>query len=376
MSNDIGKDLYDTVVEYSSLGEHRSGTPVDHATVDWFAQKCKSLGGSVEKQPYEFDRYDVEWEVKIDGEEVVSIPLFYEGVGDVRTDRPAVGVMKVSWGTYLHEFEAFAQQALADGCKAAVIATDTRTGLLMAPNRQVKIGSGLPTICVSGDLKERLSTSRLEVMINARIIKGDSANVLATFGQGRWEDRVLLSTPLSGWFRCAAERGAGIAVCLEVARVLSDIGPVAVLGTNGHELMGYGVRHYLANQPLQPAGIFHFGANFAGGVPDDQGNLQIPDRIGIFGWVREDRRDLFIEAFKHLKTPVRCFNDEQAAQRESWIGEAAGWYELKVPLISMAGGKGSRLHHAPEDIPELATTPDILAALFQGALSAAKLLIS
>jgi hypothetical protein len=374
MTDDLGSRLYRIVEEYCAIGEHRTGLPEDAATVAWFADALRAMGGKVEEQPYTFQRYDAHWRVTVDGEPVTALPLFYEGTGSVRTDAPFTATIPVLGGSYVPAFEPLARQALAAGKPAAVIATTFGDGQrLQGVNRHIRPGSGLPTICVAGALGGRLAEGHVHLELDAQLVTGRSANVLALFGEAPFEQRVLLTTPLSGWFRAAGERGCGIALCLEVARALAPHAPIAVLGTNSHELMGYGLRAYLQAGPPAPAAIFHFGANVAVHGPGGAGADPLP-ALTVRGWLPAEQRPKLAETFAHISHPVEVVPDGDARQPQRWRGEARHWCTVGVPLISMVGS--SSLHHTPEDVPELATSPSLLAAACEGAVRAARLLVA
>jgi Peptidase family M28 len=79
---------------------------------------------------------------------------------------------------------------------------------------------------------------------------------------------LILSTPRSGWFTCAAERGSGLAVWLSLARWLSggDHGVnVELLATSGHEYEYLGGERYLSQAPAPAAtkAWVHIGASAA-----------------------------------------------------------------------------------------------------------------
>ena len=367
-----GQELFDVVAEYADLGDHRTGTPVDEATLAWFARKLEALGASVTSEPFPFDRYVARWDLRVDGRRVEAVPLFYEGVGDVRTDSPELVVSRVVGGTEVPDFDRVAP-GLVDRVAAAVLVTDVPGGHLCVPNREPRLGSGLPTLCVAGRDGDLLRTGRVELELSARIEPARSANVVASFGDGDDRGAVLLTTPLSGWFRCAGERGTGIAVCLEVARQLSASGPVRVLGTSGHELSGLGVRHHLAATGEPAAAIFHFGASVASGDADGR---RPPERrsamVRATAWAGHARRGDLEAALAPLGADLRLPTDDEAARPGTWLGEAAVWAPLGRPLVSIAGG--FPLHHVPTDVPRLATTPELLEASLQASLRAADVL--
>jgi hypothetical protein len=370
-----GDELYAVVEEYANLGEHRSGTEVDTATVDWFAQHLTDLGATTSFVPYGFDRFDVRWEVAVDGEPIPSMPLFYEWEGTVTTDRPRAVKVPVIAGTVVPAFDELVPAMHTDGVDAAVIATDVHGGFLCAVNRTPtpKAKSGLPTVCIAGSRLEQVQEGRTSVHLDGQIVPGRSANVVGHIGDGPDEHRVLLATPMSGWFRCAGERGTGIAVCLAVARELAERGPVTVLGTNGHELSGQGVHHHLRNASVAEKAILHFGASVGSGNSDgvDPPSARTPGLMPS-AWAGSGRRDELRRALAPLGVEVRLPDDDQAASPDGWVGESRAWSALRRPLVSIAGW--FPLHHAPEDVPHLATSPELLQSAYSAAVAAAHIL--
>jgi hypothetical protein len=80
---------------------------------------------------------------------------------------------------------------------------------------------------------------------------------------------LVISTPRSGWFGCAAERGSGLAIWLHLAHWLARANPgvnVELLATSGHEYEYLGGEHYLAEMAPKPAATklwVHIGASAA-----------------------------------------------------------------------------------------------------------------
>ena len=48
----LGRRLFRLVEEYAALGDHRTGTDVDRATVDWLVARLESRGARVTRWPY------------------------------------------------------------------------------------------------------------------------------------------------------------------------------------------------------------------------------------------------------------------------------------------------------------------------------------
>jgi hypothetical protein len=80
---------------------------------------------------------------------------------------------------------------------------------------------------------------------------------------------IVISTPRSGWFGCAAERGSGLAIWLSLAHWLARTNHgvnVELLATSGHEYEYVGGEHYLAEAAPKPAATklwVHIGASAA-----------------------------------------------------------------------------------------------------------------
>lgn len=345
---------------YCALGDHRTGTAADRATIGWFADELAALGGTVAVQPFTFERFDGTADVTIDGRDVPAEPLAYEGVGTVSTSSPLVGVTAALGGDRPSaELGALIDAALAAGAPAAVIATEHPLGELQLPNRFPRIGSGLPVALVAGREAEALSGGRVAVSLRGRIVPGESANVVAAFGDG--PRPVVLATPLSGWFTCAAERGTGIAVLLGLVAGLIDLAPgrpLVVVGTSGHELLPHvGVAAVLPTLDLDPALIVHLGANVAIAAPDPStGEMALAPGRAVFARLDPSRVTPVTDALAPTGlAPV--------VDPPRWLGEGAPWADAHAaaPLLSFVGA--SPVFHTPADVPESTTCAAALAAV-------------
>jgi len=360
------RELYDWVEEFSALGVHRVGTDVDRATIEWFADRLTDLGGRVERRPFAFDRYDATSTVEIDGRAVPSDVLYYEGIGTVTTDRPHVGSAAVMAGDrpspgLLDAITA----ARATGAEVAVIATEHPAGELQVPNRHPVLGSGLPVVLVPGREADALRTGPVRVDFGGRIVPGESANVVAAFGRTSARP-VVLATPLSGWFTCAAERATGIAVLLGLVERLAGAHPLLVVGASAHELLHHvGLQAYLAGFDVDAALIVHLGANLAVAVRDpDSGALALAPGIAHSGAIAPAGRAAFArmdaDAFRSVADALAGADLHPVLDPPQFLGEGAVWASASpAPLLSFVGV--SPLFHTPADTPPNATCPDGLA---------------
>ena len=84
-------------------------------------------------------------------------------------------------------------------------------------------------------------------------------------------DPVVVITPRSGWWRCAAERGGGLACWLEAIRAMAEARParrVQFLASSGHELGHLGLDEFLLANPRLVGTAYawvHLGANIGAG---------------------------------------------------------------------------------------------------------------
>ena len=335
--SDLGARLFATVRDYAALGaHHRTGTAEDARTLDWFEDRLRALGAATERQPWSFDRYDADGAVTVNGAEVTALPLFYEGAGEIAWTTPFVAEVDAVPAGSFPEWPAIVQEARSAGAPVAVIATQSASGGLVAPNRSpLQPGSGLPSLLVAGDLAQRVRTGSVRARIAARIARERTSNIVGHIGGGPDRDRILLTTPLSGWFRCAGERGTGIAVMLAIAARLAAEGvPLLLNGNSGHELVDLGAHRFAETKPRVRA-IVHFGASLAAGEPAGE-ELRLIEGLSVRSWV-PGANEALADAFAPLgKTPM-VIADADHARPDAWVGEARTWCTFDRPLLSMAG---------------------------------------
>ncbi|MCZ7525361.1 MAG: hypothetical protein M5U14_02590 [Acidimicrobiia bacterium] len=356
--------LYALVEAYAGLGDHRTGTPVDDATRSWLAAELEARGARVEEVRYAFDRYDARARVVVAGRAVPSLPVAYQGTGTVATDAPFVADLEMMAGLLAVDLDARMEEATRVGAPVAVLATPGPGGRLVAQNRAPVPRDGAPAVLVPGAALDALRAGPVRVELEARILEGSSANVVAHLGPDA-PDPLVVTTPLTGWFACAGERGTGLAVALEVSATLAGEGvPVLFLGTTGHELEHLGVRRLLAAGPVVARAVLHCGASLAAGEVGDGGPELSPLRMAMTTAV--DRTDRLEAALAPAEVAV-------GPGPSPWPGEGEEWRGLGSPVLSITGGFGR--FHTPEDVPEAVTRPDLLVRVNGAVLAATRVLL-
>jgi len=367
----LGHRLYDVVKEFSRWPVHRTGSGPEKATLDWFQSGLRRRGAATSRWQYSFPRYEWTAQVRVGGRTVDTIPLYYEGVGNVSSDKPFVRSVTITNtdATVL----AAVQEAKAENAHLAVLPVFNSTAGyptydgLVADNRDPAAATtGVPTLFIPGRLAGQAQRG-VQAQIDARVVTDRSHDIIGWFGKPV-SDPIIVTTPLSGWFTCAAERGSGIAVALELAVELARTHPVFFLGNSGHELNNFGVRAYLQDAfDLQPRAVIHIGASIAAGATDPaSGRFELASS-------RIVASNPPISSVPGLAEAVQA---GRFGPTPTFPGEGAVWHQRlgnSVPLLSFAGQFPQ--FHTPDDRPGVTTTPALLDTAYRSVRSAALALI-
>ena len=364
-----GEHLYQLVQAYAALGEHRTGTPVDQATLAWFAAELGKRGACVDTVPYRFERYVAHCRLMADTAEVEALPLYYEAVGKVHSSRLHFAELAINanlpGNSIAPQLDAVVARARMSGAEAAILATSGAGGRLIALNRAPVLGSGFPTVLVPGSALHMLRQAAVHLELDARLEPSASATVIGHLGQGDAAPPVVVATTLSGWFRCAGERGTGIAITLQLAQELAERWPVMVVGTTGHELHSLGLRRFLAAHELHPSAVIFLGASLATTLGPESGST-----FALFHQGLTTAGEGIAKRLEGVLAPARFPVRSNPAQ---WLGEGEEWVRLGTPLLSLT----SRfpLFHTPQDLPEHSTSPEQLEVTHTAVNRAAQLFL-
>jgi hypothetical protein len=382
-----GDAMYREVVEYDALGEHRVGSPADNATTGWLSRKLEDAGFAVTRQPFSYPLFtpDVS-HIDIGGKQVETFPAWLpvatEG-GGVKAPIVLSSADDVSGKIALIDFaygpganwsgrgvggEVLA--ALGRGAVACVVITEGPTGGVIALNAEPeKFVWPKPVVIAGGGDKDVLmaaANARQEVvLVNTGRLKADATadNVVAKRpGKGK---TVVVTTPKSGWFHCAGERGTGIALFLEAARWLAGQTDCDLLFgcSSGHEIDFMGSHVFLAKYAPAASDVrlwLHIGANAAVQATDASGRairfLGTPGlgRLTVSEHLLPGATTTF-RGLPGYEQPV-VFS-EQTAVGELEVFQRGGY----TSVIGMLGAWP--LFHTRADRADVATTPAVLEAV-------------
>lgn len=281
-----GSDAMRVLERYAGFGDKASGGPGDIACGAWIESELKALGYACARQSFDVPAYEGEAPtLVIDGARATMIPqaivaptagvtgrLFAPGRG--QGDIALLVLPYARWSTAKGEVEKRVKAAAAAGAKAAVIVTTGPTGEALALNTPVdKPLFDIPAAVLAPKDSEPFVEAAWRgasatFAMPGRAFRRPAFNVTATLkrGAGKW---LVISTPRSGWFGCAGERGSGLAAWLQVVSWAAKAKlPVnlALVATSGHEYEYAGGEEFIAHMAPKPAETAlwaHFGANVA-----------------------------------------------------------------------------------------------------------------
>ena len=292
-----GRDLFHDVVTYAAMGEHRTGTPADIAATDWIAERLDAAGCEVGFSDWKLRRFLIDrCELEVEARSRECLPLWFpRPTGPVPIQGPLTCIRigqenpaKVNGRIALVKFEDFVVNTessheriisdLADHGALAVIGYNPSfSGEVLANNvHQPYNQQPWPVPVVQVGARDRLPLidaagreARASLIIDGRDENDVPVrNVMGRLDRGGpW---VVVSTPQSGWFRCAGERGSGLAMFLGLAQWAGSLDSEVswlFLSNTGHELGNMGMHHTLkhawAPPPDQTLCWLHLGASVA-----------------------------------------------------------------------------------------------------------------
>lgn len=238
----LTRQLQADLVRYAALGDKVSGGDGDLAAADWIAQRLAALGYEVQRQAVEVPVFEPRHCALQAGDATACVwpqpPVVPTGAAGITAPlavvrapfeapdaRGRIALLVLPYGRHASMQSPLvvpmAKAAEAAGALALVIVPTGPTGEVVALNCQLDAPlAQLPTaVLAPAQAEPFLAAARAAVPATLRLAgrsgRGASDNVLGTLRRGpRW---IALSTPRTGWFCCASERGTGTAAFLALA---------------------------------------------------------------------------------------------------------------------------------------------------------------
>jgi hypothetical protein len=286
----------DDLARYIGFGNKQSGGTGDNGCGDWLADELARAGFVVEKPAISVPCFMpgrsaitvADAQARLWPQPIV-VPTPEGGIGGPlvsvdaggRADAPLAGAIALvdlpygRWSSALAKpVRAPIDAAFSGGARAAIVITNGPTGKVIALNADGRaamfagpVGLIAP-VDAAPFLAAAMRHQHATVTLTGKGGRRPAFNVIGRIdrGKGRW---VVVSTPRSGWFGCAGERGGGIAAWLNLARWASAALPdhdLAFLCNSGHEYENLGAEVSLRAVAPKPAVThfwLHLGANLA-----------------------------------------------------------------------------------------------------------------
>ena len=339
---------------YEKMGVHRTGRGADNTTTWWMMEELRRVGVEAEPQTWRFPRVEIhDASIRFGGWDIPAVPTYdcaftdHRGIaGALRRDS---GPGIVVW-----EFAHDDQERMAAGIYTSfeLARSDGADGIILImgdPDDHPVLRNAerpldpieLPVLQVApmhaGPILDAIGEAATMIVDGGRVDAPADNVVAAIPGTDPDAAPVVLMTPKSGWYTCAAERGGGIAIWLEIAgRIAADPGrrTLNLVASSGHELHHLGLEHYISELGERAADVhawMHLGAS-------------IGSRNGQAGYAASDD-ELFRVATDALEAgglQRRAFPVGNAG-----FGEARNIGEIGGRFVSFLGGHP--YFHSPQD---------------------------
>jgi len=284
------------LLKYVGFGEKRAGGAGDNACGEWLAAELAKAGYVIEKQSFQAPFFEATQAELVCGEtkvpvypQPIVVPTGPAGISGplVRVD-PAgrfagsldgaialVDLPSARWSTMIAgPARKPVEAAFAAGAKAVVAITNGPTGKVIALNADGRKPMFAGPVALLAPERAGPFLAAAYQRQEARLTVDGQGGTRPAFnfvgridrGKGRW---LAVSTPRSGWFDCAAERGPGVAVWLDLARWAAKAMPdhdLAFVCNTGHEYEYLGASEAMKQIAPPPAATrfwLHLGANVA-----------------------------------------------------------------------------------------------------------------
>lgn len=355
--NDRESRIADIIREYSAQGYHRTGTAVDTVSGAWLSDRIQDMGVAPFMDPIELERVNVLYaSFEFGGQTIEGEPLYdcaYTDVagvtgrlGELGSDAD-IGVIMLPPSTSSAAHSRLDEVRREGRHKGIIIVSDSsypEDGIATLNAEDFRAPVGPPTLQIANShwqaLQEAIAQRQAGTLVAFCEHNPSKAyNVSARIdGSDPSLAPMVIMTPRSGWWRCASERGGGIALFLELMRDLVANPPqrdVIFTANSGHELSHLGLDQMLHENPGLAHDAFiwiHLGANFA--ATDAQIRLQ---------YSSEDIKNL---TRRHLERGGLVPGIETPLENRP-LGEARNIFDAEGNFLSLLGN--NPLFHHPDD---------------------------
>ena len=293
--------LAELIEAYDAQGNHRTATAVDNASAEWLAGQIRQSGIEPSLETFSVVRIDpLPCYLRIADRRIEGVPLFDGSFTGPEGVHGTFGPLGSGADIVLVETEPFTlieprkelggpvPEARRGSHKGVIILTrGSRPGLFVLNAPSFKTPFGPPALQISSAESEWVKAraqERAEVSLVAPVERTttQAINVTARIaGSDPGLAPLIITTPRSGWWECASERGGGLACWLQAIEALAAAKPARdclFAAFSGHEIGFLGIDAYLATRPdlaKRAHAWIHIGANI--GAPRQPNQVHVSD---------------------------------------------------------------------------------------------------
>ena len=387
---ELAREAERRIRAYERLGIHRTGWGADDAAAHWLVEELAAVGIEGRVEEFEFPQLHIRRaELRIGGRTLPGVPLYDAGItGREGVSAPLVnapdgtlaaggGPVIAVWELAQNDtrrltpavYETLESLAAAGAVGVVMVMGDEHGEPVLRNAERPDDPLALPVLQVAPkDVGEGLRGEGT-LVIDAERRPGTALNVAAEIaGADPSLTPVVLMTPKSGWYTCAAERGGGLAIWLAVAEAVAEQPgrrTLNLIASSGHELHHYGLDAWLdgpTGVPAQDAHVWiHLGASIGakrgegrvGGADEElmalakqalaeQGIERAPMAVGFSGYgearniaERGGRYISLLGGHPYFHSPNDLF--EKAVDAEALVAHIVAWRSLTAGLAQSAG---------------------------------------
>ncbi len=387
-----GAALYKDFDRYASFGEHRTAGDADKQTSLWLAEELEAAGFDVRRQQFPLRQFfPALTQLVIDGQPIGAFPHWFPKTSEQtitatlaalpmdeanRTSMAGhIAYLSASRAGEWHKVDIslLAERAAALGAEALVVSVPHPSNAIYARNAAtpyLQQALPLPTLIVASADSQTLDLAlknkqQVEFQLQGTTEeKATAENIIARLDRGG--DWIIVSTPSSGWFTAAGERGVGVALFLGAARWIAGNdknNSYIFIANSGHKLDMMGAKYSLEEMP-GPEKVklwLHLGASIGTRQwqESEQGLLPLETHNRVFMFA--DWGNLF-SAWKNF-SDVPELMLLPAFILPSDHGERVHYIDAGYPAMGFVADH--RLFHTPKDALKV-SSPELLAPYGKG----------
>lgn len=316
MTNPMSADaLYADVVRYAGMGDHRTASRTDLATSAWIRDELAAAGMTAELDPWRLRQFHLKdcW-VEVFGQRYDAFPLWHPTAAGPEALQARIvhagDKAGVSGHIALAQFPdlmvtpksghaALIGRLAEAGARAIIGCTPHESGAIYGQNAIPPYNQKpwpIPVLMVApSDWHVFDRAASHGATVDFQLVGEDDPhavahNVVARLDRGtRW---LVVSTPQSGWFRSAGERGAGVALLLGLGRWAARAGldqSLLFLSNSGHEIGHMGAFQAFRNSDVPPPDLcdcwLHLGSCIATRNFVKRDHVLVPDGPARTSWL-------------------------------------------------------------------------------------------